>query len=78
MRTDDGATPIGSLLILNVATRAEAQAILDADPATKAGLRRNLTIRRWNVAIFGTVVAAKSAQVAADTIPFRIDVVIQA
>ena len=58
LRTDDGVTPIGSLLILNVATRTEAQALVDADPATKAGLRRNHTIRRWNVAIFGTVVAA--------------------
>lgn len=52
LRTDDGVTPTGSLLILDVETRAEAQAMLDADPATKAGLRGKVTIRYWNPAIF--------------------------
>lgn len=57
LRTDDGATPIGGLLVLDVATRAEARAIFDADPATRAGLRGKVTIARWNKAIFGGVVA---------------------
>lgn len=51
LRSDDGITPRGSLLILDVETRDEAQALLDADPATKAGLRSNVTICFWNMAI---------------------------
>ncbi len=51
LRDDDGVTPRGSLLILDVATRAEALALLEADPATRAGLRAKVTITRWNVAI---------------------------
>ncbi|MEM7226416.1 MAG: YciI family protein [Pseudomonadota bacterium] len=51
LRTDDGVTPTGSLLILDVETRDEAQALIDADPATKAGLRGEITIRYWNWAI---------------------------
>ena len=34
LRTDDGVTPTGSLLILDVETREQAQALIDADPAT--------------------------------------------
>ena len=57
LRSDDGVTPIGSLLVLDVDTREEALAIIEADPATKAGLRNKITIKRWNKAIFGGVVA---------------------
>ena len=53
LRSDDGVTPRGSLLILDVATREEAEALLQADPATKAGLRGKITIRYWNPAILG-------------------------
>jgi uncharacterized protein YciI len=56
LRSDDGVTPVGSLLILDVETRAEAEALFNADPATKAGLRRAVRIVRWNKAIFGGVV----------------------
>ena len=52
LRTDDGATPIGSLLVLDVPTREEAMAVINADPATKAGLRGKITVTRWNKAIF--------------------------
>ncbi len=51
LRTDDGVTPTGSLLILDVETRDEAEAMVMADPATKAGLRGEITIRYWNWAI---------------------------
>lgn len=51
LRTDDGATPVGSLLILDVATREEALALLNGDPATKAGLRGKVSVRFWNKAI---------------------------
>ena len=56
LRTDDGVTPIGSLLVVDAETRAEAEAIIAADPATKAGLRGKITITRWNKAILGGVV----------------------
>lgn len=55
LRSDDGVTPIGSLLVLDVATREEAMAIINADPATKAGLRGKMIVKRWNKAIFGGV-----------------------
>ncbi len=51
LRTDDGVTPTGSLLILDVETREEAQALIDADPATQAGLRSEISVRYWNWAI---------------------------
>lgn len=57
LRTDDGGTPIGSLLVLDVETREEALAIINADPATKAGLRTKMMVKRWNKAIFGGVVS---------------------
>lgn len=58
LRTDDGATPTGSLLILDVETRDQALELLNADPATKAGLRGKITIRYWNRAILDSGVVA--------------------
>ncbi len=55
LRTDDGKTPNGSLLILDVATKAEALALIRADPATKAGVRGKITARFWNRAILDGV-----------------------
>ena len=51
--TDDGKQFVGSLLIVNVGSRAEAQAFVDADPFQKAGMFTNVTITRmrkgqWN------------------------------
>jgi uncharacterized protein YciI len=51
--TDDGKDFVGSLLIVNVASRAEAQAFVDGDPFTKAGMFKGVTITRmrkgqWN------------------------------
>lgn len=56
LRTDDGVTPTGSLLVLDVESREEAMALLKGDPATVAGLRGNVVVRRWNKAIFGGTV----------------------
>ncbi len=56
LRSDDGITPIGSLLVLDVDTRDEAMAIVTADPATRAGLRGKMIVKRWNRAIFDGVV----------------------
>jgi uncharacterized protein YciI len=50
-------TPIGSLLVLDVDTREDAMAVVNGDPATKAGLRGKVTVARWNKAIFGGVVS---------------------
>lgn len=51
LREDDKVTKNGSVLLLDVETRQEAEAILVADPATKAGLRGEVQIRWLNVAI---------------------------
>lgn len=44
--SDDGKQFVGSLLIVNVKTRAEVQAFVDGDPFTKAGMFTNVTITR--------------------------------
>lgn len=51
--TDDGKEVTGSMLIVNVGSRAEARAFVDNDPFQKAGLFTNVTITRmrkgqWN------------------------------
>jgi uncharacterized protein YciI len=46
--SDDGKQFVGSLLIVNVKTRAEAQAFVDGDPFTKAGMFSGVTITRMN------------------------------
>ncbi|MCF1707351.1 YciI family protein [Tabrizicola sp. J26] len=51
LRSDDGETKTGSLLIVDASSRKEAMALISADPATKAGLRGRVTIRYWNPAI---------------------------
>ena len=51
--TDDGKEIIGSLLIVNVESRAEAKAFVDNDPFQKAGMFTDTKITRmrkgqWN------------------------------
>ena len=51
--TDDGKEVTGSLLVVNVNSRAEATAFVDNDPFQKAGMFTNLRIMRmrkgqWN------------------------------
>ena len=51
--TDNGKEFVGSLLIVNVGSRAEAQAFVDGDPFQKAGMFKSVTITRmrkgqWN------------------------------
>lgn len=55
LRSDDGQTPLGSLMILDVATKDEALALFAQDPATRAGLRGAVTVRYWNRAILDGV-----------------------
>lgn len=52
-QNDDGTQAIGSLFIVNVASRAEAKAFSDGDPFTKHGAFQSITITRmrkgqWN------------------------------
>ena len=54
-QSDDGATAIGSLFVVNVGSRAAAQAFSDGDPFTQAGVFASITITRmrkgqWNPA----------------------------
>jgi uncharacterized protein YciI len=46
-----GEKPIGSLLILDCADRAAAQALLDNDPYAKAGLFSSVELRPWRRAV---------------------------
>jgi uncharacterized protein YciI len=43
--TDDGETPTGSLIILEVADRAAAEAFAAADPYAQAGVFESVTIK---------------------------------
>ena len=44
---DDGK-PTGSLVVLDVADKAEAETLAKADPYAKAGLFASVEIRAWN------------------------------
>ncbi len=52
MLADDGATPVGSLLIIDSEDRAEVEAIVAADPFSKAGLFQSVSIRPWRKVYF--------------------------
>jgi uncharacterized protein YciI len=58
LRSDDGLIPTGSLLLVGADSRDAAMALIQADPATKAGLRGIITIRYWNSAILDRDVTA--------------------
>ncbi|MAB14166.1 MULTISPECIES: YciI family protein [Parvibaculum] len=45
--TDDGATMNGSMLVIDVADKAKAQALVENDPYNKAGLFQSAEIRAW-------------------------------
>ena len=55
LRKDDKETKNGSVLLLDVETREEAEAILAADPSTQSGLRGEVSIRWLNIAILDTI-----------------------
>jgi len=52
LKTDDGEIVTGSALLLDVANRAAAEALLADEPFNKAGVYENVTIERW---LFGHV-----------------------
>jgi len=53
LRKDDRMTKTGSVLLLDLPTRKEAEAFIANDPATRAGMRGEIEIRWLNVAILG-------------------------
>ena len=44
---DDGQTPVGSLLVLDLPDVAAVQTLADNDPYAQAGLFESVTIRPW-------------------------------
>jgi len=46
LQSDDAETALGSLFILNVENRAEAERYIDNEPFNKAGIFAKITIRR--------------------------------
>lgn len=44
---DDGETPVGSLIVVECADRAAAEALAAADPYAAAGLFERVEIRPW-------------------------------
>jgi len=52
--SDDGSTPVGSLLIVEAATLDEARAMMEADPYAKAGLFERIDVYPWRW-VLGTV-----------------------
>jgi uncharacterized protein YciI len=49
---DDGATPVGSLIILDTEDRAEAEAFMAADPFTQGGLFASVSVMPWRKVFF--------------------------
>ena len=47
----EGGQPVGSLVVIEAADMAEAQAFADADPYAEAGLFASVTIREWRKVI---------------------------
>lgn len=47
LTSEDGQTPLGSLLVIDCADRADAEAVAAGDPYAKAGLFESVAIRPW-------------------------------
>lgn len=48
---DPQEKPMGSLVVVEAQSEADARAVADADPYAKAGLFSGVTVRRWNWAV---------------------------
>lgn len=57
LQSDDAAVNVGSLFILNVATRNEAQAFIDAEPFNNAGVFKTVSIHRMRKGRFNPQLA---------------------
>ncbi len=49
--TEDGQGMVGSVLVLDFATRAELDAFLASDPYARAGLFESVTVLPWKRAV---------------------------
>lgn len=49
---DDGSGGHGGLILLDVEDRASAEAFINADPFTRAGLFATIEVTRWRKAFF--------------------------
>lgn len=47
LTAEDGETPIGSVLVIDVADKAAAEAFAENDPYTKAGLFQESRVTAW-------------------------------
>lgn len=52
LKDDTGTRVIGGMILLDVETRAEAEAFFAQDPLTIAGLRGSVTMTRWDGTFF--------------------------
>lgn len=50
--SDDGKKPTGSFYILDVDTRAAADAFMGSEPYSQSGILRLVEVTRWKKAIF--------------------------
>jgi len=50
--SDDGETMLGTIYIVDVETRAEAEAFVAGDPFTQNGLPERVSLTRWRKAFF--------------------------
>jgi len=53
VRTEDGESAAGGLPVPEAETRDRAERPFHGNPASRAGLRVNVVIGRWNRTIFG-------------------------
>ena len=52
MLADDGASPVGSVILMDLPDLAVGRTLLENEPFFKAGCYRDITIHRWR---FGRV-----------------------
>jgi uncharacterized protein YciI len=50
--SDDGATALGTLYLIDTDERGEAEAFVAADPYSKAGVFGTVTVTRWRKGFF--------------------------
>ena len=60
--SDDGAQKTGSVLLINVKSRAEADAFSENEPFRKAGLFESVTITRMRKGQWNPAAAPKTAE----------------
>ena len=49
--SEDGSTPVGSLIIVEAEDAQAVQTIVDGDPYSKAGVFESVTVKPWKVVV---------------------------